>query len=54
MRIVLLILATLLFTGCSLIPGLKMPESWKSLGGSSTASVVAAKKNEENINKIKR
>ena len=53
MRITLLILATFLLTGCSLIPGLKMPESWKKLtGNNSTASVVAAKKNEENINNV--
>lgn len=51
MRIAILLLP-LLLTGCSLIPGLKMPEAWKSLGGGSTASVVAAKKNEENINNV--
>ncbi len=28
--------------GCSLVPGLKMPESWKSLGGSSSAGAVAS------------
>jgi len=37
------LLLPILFTGCTLIPGLKMPESWKSLGGSSaTAGAVAA------------
>lgn len=28
--------------GCSLVPGLKMPESWKSLGGSGSAGAVAS------------
>ena len=35
-----------------MIPGLKMPDSWKSLTGSKTSSVVAAQKVDENIKKI--
>ena len=49
MRLAIFLLPILL-TGCSLIPGLKMPEAWKSLAGSgSTGSVVAAQKNEQNV-----
>lgn len=53
MRFVILIFVTLLLTGCSLIPGLKMPESWKNLGGSNTAAaVVGAQKNQQGVNDI--
>lgn len=42
MRVFTLTFILLLLTGCS-IPGLKMPESWKSLGGgSNTSKAIAA------------
>jgi len=36
-----------------MVPGLKMPDSWKNLtGGSSSASVAAAKKDSENVKQL--
>ena len=42
----------LLTSSCSMIPGLKMPDSWKSLTGSKTNSVVAAQKVDENVKQL--
>jgi len=42
----------LLTSSCSMIPGLKMPDSWKSLTGSKTNSVVAAQKVDENVRQL--
>jgi len=42
----------LLTSSCSTIPGLKMPDSWKSLTGSKTNSVVAAQKVDENVRQL--
>lgn len=42
----------LLTSSCSMIPGLKMPDSWKSLTGSKTNSVVTAQKVDENVRQL--
>ena len=41
-------------TGCTLVPGLKMPESWKNFGGSNKAAaeVVVAQKESENVKQL--
>lgn len=40
--------------GCSMIPGLKMPESWKSLGGgsSSAGAVASANRDKSGVNQL--
>ena len=52
MRYTSFILLMLLTSSCSMIPGLKMPEQWKSLINGSTGSVVAAQKVNENVKQI--
>ena len=51
MRLILLIAICFITSGCSLIPGLKMPESWKGLGkgGSTGAAVAAAEKDNKGV-----
>lgn len=51
MRCVLIVLLSIMLSGCSLIPGLKMPESWKGLGGgsSSAGAVTAADKDKKGV-----
>lgn len=54
MKNVAILLFPLLFVGCNLVPGLKMPEAWKSLGsGSSSAGAVAsANRDKSGVNQL--
>lgn len=54
MRSIAILLFPLFFVGCSLVPGLKMPEAWKSLGsGSSNAGAVAsANRDKSGVNQL--
>lgn len=53
MRLAILFL-TLLLAGCNMVPGLKMPESWKGLGGGSKTSgaVAAAEGNKTGVSQL--
>ena len=54
MRYLTFLILAICLTGCSLVPGLKMPESWKSLGstGKAAAAVVVAQKESENVKQL--
>jgi len=52
MRYTSFILLMLLTSSCTMIPGLKMPEQWKSLINGRTGSVAAAQKVNENVKQI--
>lgn len=51
-RICLVFALITFFTGCSMIPGLKMPESWKSLGGTPDKAIAGGKATNEALGQI--
>jgi hypothetical protein len=54
MRYLTFLILAVCLTGCALVPGLKMPESWKNLsgGGKAAAAVVVAQKESENVKQL--
>lgn len=52
MRIYALLFTLVFLTGCSMIPGLKMPESWKSLGSTPDKAIAGGKATNEALGQI--
>jgi hypothetical protein len=52
MRVYALIFILVFLTGCSIIPGLKMPEAWKSLGSTPDKAIVGGQATNEALGQI--